>query len=295
MATSTFFEKKEEFERGVAEVRASLRGRDVTTVPKRECGVLSLKYESLATLARELCELSRTASSKEQYTAYATRLAERASTLKLLAQGKSTRATPDEKRRQMLEEFDKRTIDIKKRLSSRKPEELTGAECESLSKKYEKLAQLARALADMARTEADEQRFSEFYEKLMCRVAELNVLARKKNKKAKKSEPSPSPEKADTKGSTSEDAPKAPKAKAEPTREERIAALIEESEALSRAYERLIRGYSELEETALTESEREELSYFVRYFTEGAEFYEAVRKKEIKTLSPDEILSLQSK
>lgn len=293
MATSTFFEKKELFERGVAEVRTFLAGRDVTKVPKRECGALALKYESLATLARELCELSRTASSKAQYTAYATRLAERASTLKLLASGKSAKATPDEKRRLLLEEFDKRTQDIKKRLRSRAPEELTVAECEALAKKYEKLAHLAHAIADIARTEADEQRYNEFYEKLMCRVAELGAIARKKSKKTKGkavdativSEP---------KGSPEAEAPETTQKK-EPTREERIATLREESAELSKAYENLLRGYSELEETALTESEREELAYFVRYFTESAEFYEAVRKKEIKTLSPDEILSLQTK
>ena len=293
MATSTFFEKKELFERGVAEVRTSLAGRDVTKVPKRECGVLALKYESLATLARELCELSRTTSSKAQYTAYATRLAERASTLKLLASGKSAKATPDEKRRLMLEEFEKRTQDIKKRLRSRTPEELTGAECEALSKKYEKLAGIARDIAAIARTEADEQKYNEFYEKLMCRVAELSAIARKKAKK-KKGEVASSTKVDTPKGTPEGEATETPKKK-ELTREERIVALAKESAELSKAYENLLRGYSELEETALTEGEREELAYFVRYITESAEFYEAVRKKEIKTLSPDEILSLQTK
>ena len=299
MASSTFFEKKELFERGVAEVRASLSGRDVTKVPQRECGALALKYESLAALARELCELSRTASSREQYTAYATRLAQRATTLSLLARGKG-KTTPDEKRREMLEEFDRRTQDIKKRLRSRSPSELTGTECEALSKKYEKLAGLAKAIAAMARTEADEQTYCEFYERLMCRVAELNAIARKKNKKNKTEVASPVGEAATPKRKSAqeptpvEEAPEAPKP-SEPTRQERIASLAKESERLSEAYEGLIRSYRALEETALSEVEREELAYFVRYFTESAEFFEAVRKKEIQTLSPDEILSLQTK
>ncbi len=288
MPKSSFFEKKEIFERGVAEVRTALRGRDVTTVPRSECGPLSIKYESLATLARELCELSRTSLSKEQYSAYAVRLSERAHTLKLLASGKSSKATPDEKRRQMLEEFERRTQDIKKRLRSRAPEELTGTECEALAKKYEKLALLARSIADIARTEADEQKYSEFYEKLMCRVAELNALARKKNKKKGEETPPKREKKQDP-------TPTEPTPKREPTKEERLRALQSEAEGLSLSYEKLIREYQSLEESALSESEREEYAYFIRYFTESAEFFEAVRKKEIKTLSPDEILSLQTK
>ena len=293
MPKSLFFEKKALFERGVGEVRALLAGRDITSVPTNECALLSEKYETLAKLAYELCELSRTTPSKEQYAAFATRLNERATTLKMLACGKSHKATPDEKRRQLLEEFEKRTADIKKRLRSRTPQELTGAECEALSKKYEKLALLAKSIASSARTEADEQKFSEFYEKLMCRVAELNAFARKKNKKGKAEDVAPT-KKSDKKGEGESSSP-APEKKKEPTKEERMRALREQSEELSRAYESLIRGYRELEQMALCDSEREEFSYFIQYFTESAEFYEAVRKKEIRTLSPEEILSLDTK
>lgn len=288
MANASFFEKKEVFERGVAEVRTLLRGRDVTTVPRTECGALSAKYEHLATLARELCDLSRTSSSKEQYTAFAVRLSERASTLKLLSAGKSPKATPDEKRRTLLEEFERRTQDIKKRLRQRTPEELTGAECEALSKKYEKLALVARQIAEISRTVADDKKYSEFYERLMCRVAELNAIARKKNKKGKVEEPTP-------KRTKTEEIPPAPPKPKEPTPKERARALQKEAEAISSSYEKLIRAYQSLEEGALSDAEREEYAYFIRYFTESAEFFEAVRKKEIKTLSPDEILSLQTK
>ena len=302
MSSSSFFEKKEIFERGVAEVRTALRGRDVTTVPLSECGTLAKKYESLATLARELCELSRTAASKEQYTAYAVRLGERASTLKLLASGKSPKATPDEKRRQMLEEFEKRTQDIKKRLQGRAPEELTLAECEALAKKYEKLATLARSIANIARTETDEQKYSEFYERLMCRVAELSALARKKGKKAKQptalkkagtradaptQEPKPT--------QPSADAPTVTETPRSPSKAELLSTLADTVEGVSVQFESIIRAYQKLEAEALSDEEREEYAYFVRYFTESAELFEAVRKKEIKTLSPDEILSLQSK
>lgn len=289
MPTSSFFEKKEIFERGVAEVRTALHGRDVATIPKAECGVLYKQYETLATLAKELCELSRTASAKEQYSAYALRLSERASTLKALASGKSPKATSDEKRRQMLEEFDKRTQDIKKRLRSRTMEELTSAECETLAKKYEKLALLAHSIADMARTEADEQKYNEFYEKLMCRVAELQVLARKKSKKAKVP---PSPKKAEKKSDevVTAQPPSQEVAQDVPTRESRLAKVKSTASTIFLEYEQLIRDYQSLESTALSDEEREEYAYFIRYFTESAEFFEAVRKKEIPLLSPDEIL-----
>ena len=122
----------------------------------------------------------------------------------------------------------------------------------------------------------------------MCRVAELNALARKKNKKGKAQEPTP-------KRTKTEDMPPAPPKPKEPTPEERARDLQKEAEAISSSYEKLIRAYQSLEEGALSDAEREEYAYFIRYFTESAEFFEAVRKKEIKTLSPDEILSLQTK
>ena len=304
MAVSLFFEKKEIFERGVDEVRVALRGRDVTTIPQAECGALAKKYKVLATLAGELCTLARTSSSKEQYTAYATRLSERANTLALLAKGKSTKATPDEKRRELLEEFNKRTEDIKKRLRSREPKQLTAEECETLSKKYEKLALVAGAIAKIARTEEDEQRYSEFYERLMCRVAELSALARKKGKKKGAGEEK-TPASVQKKSQKKPPEDTVPEADTTPTREEehtqgmseeeRRLALMREAEAIFLAYENLIRGYASLEEGTLSEEERAEYAYFIRYYTESAEFFEAVRKKEIKTLSPEEILSLQTK
>ena len=292
MPKSLFYEKKELFERGVSEVRTQLAGRDITTITVKECKVLYQKYEELASFARELCGLSHTTFLKEQYSAYAGRLGERATMLKLLSEGKTPKATIEEKRGQMLEEFEKRTADIKKRLRSRTLEELNATECEALSKKYEKLALLAKSIASLSKIEAEELKYREFYEKLMCRVAELNAMFRKKSKKGKGQEETKA-KKGDKKSgpemAPSASTPKEPPKK-EPTKEERILTLQRECEQLSRAYESLIRGYHELETIAISDGEKEEFAYFVHCFTESAEFFEAVRKKEIQPLSPEEIL-----
>ncbi len=297
MAQSFFFEKKECFERGVSEVRFLLKGRDVATLPRRECALFAEKYENLEKLARELCELSRTSASKEQYASLATRLGERAHTLRLLASGKSKKATPDERRANMLAEFEKHYQDIKKRLRSRKIEDLSGAECEALAKKYEKLATLAKGISAIARTDADIKKYGEFYEKLMCRVAELSALARKKSgsqKKKTKSEDAPEKQS----GATHEKKADTPRASASSFRDERAEkaqAYASLSLSLSSDYARMISLVRDLSASAIHDSEREEYEYLTRYLTESAEFYEAVIKKEIKTLSPDEILSLETK
>ena len=176
------------------------------------------------------------------------------------------------------------------------------ADGEALAKKYEKLATLARSIANIARTETDEQKYSEFYERLMCRVAELSALARKKGKKAK--QPT-TPKKAGTRADAhtqepkptqpSADAPTVTETPRSPSKAELLSTIADTVEGVSVQFESIIRAYQKLEMEALSDEEREEYAYFVRYFTESAELFEAVRKKEIKTLSPDEILSLQSK
>lgn len=284
--SSYFFQKKEEFDRGVFEIRTLLRGRDPASLPRGECALFAKKYEALEALCRDMCELSRTDATKEHYKGLTVRLGERARTLRLLAEGKSTKATPDEQRARLIEEFDKRRDEIRRRLDKRRIDSLSPSELEGLAKKYERLAFVAKSISEIARTPSDEKRYGEFYEKLMCRSAELLSMARKLSTKEKKKS-APAPAEATQAASTA--------SAGEDTRERKIKAFRSLSLSLSGDYQRLVTLATELSASALGDEEREEYEYFKRYLAEGYEFYEAVMKKEIQALSADDILSLETK
>ena len=153
-----FFRVKEDFDRGVYELRTLLRGRDPAALPRSECAAFAAKYESLEKQCRDMCELSRTDASKRHYQDLAVRLGERARTLRLIGAGKSTKATPDERRARLCEEFEKRRAEIRRRLDKRKLDTLSAAELEALAKKYEKLAFVAKSISEIARTPSDEEK-----------------------------------------------------------------------------------------------------------------------------------------
>ena len=265
-----------------------MRGRDPANLPRSECADFAKRYETLEKLCRDLCDLSRTDASKRQYQDLAIRLSERARTLRLLAAGKSTKATPDERRARLSEEFEKRRNEIRHRLDKRKLETLSAADLEALAKKYEKLAFVAKSISEIARTPSDEEKYGDFYEKLMCRSAELMARAKKLTPKEKKKDSqggaaAAPPEKTTTVSST------------EDARTRALRAFRSLSLSLSSDYQRLVSLAEELSASAIRDEERDEYEYFKRYLTEGAEFYEAVMKKEISTLSADDILALETK
>ena len=284
MSQSYFFQKKEAFDRGVYEVRTLLRGRDVATLPRAECAKFAERYEALQALCLDMCSLSRTDASKTQYQDLAVRLGERARTLRMLASGKSIKATPEERRARLTEEFEKRRAEIKKRLGQRRLESLSASELESLAKKYEKLAYVARSISEIARTQTDEKKYAEFYEKLMCRSAELLASAKKLSARERKKS---------TPAATSEGKPEL--SQTEDLRTRKLRDFRSLSLSLTSDYSRLVALATELAASAVSDSEREEYEYYQRYLAEGAEFYEAVIKKEIQTLSADDILALETK